>query len=149
MENYIIVFSNYRQTQYWIYFDSQRKGWIGWLCLMLKSVWLSLWTTRLITSHQYATLRTATLGWNHASLRYSYPWNLLQPAISRINKADFEAVIVKTTVPREDKMKPSFKNQVIAMLPILVRQPRTQKVNLCLTYLVMSHCKILCFELLY
>ena len=58
-------------------------------------------------------------------------------------------VIVKTTVPREDKMKPSFKNQVIAMLPILVRQPRTQKVNLCLTYLVMSHCKILCFELLY
>lgn len=38
------------------------------------------------------------------------------PAISRINNAAFEAVVVTNTIPQEDKMKHCSKIQVLATL---------------------------------
>lgn len=38
------------------------------------------------------------------------------PAISRINNAAFEAVVVTNTIPQEDKMKHCSKIQVLAIL---------------------------------
>lgn len=114
-----------KQTQCWVSFDSQRMKAIGVNRVVLFDAILV--NDKTDTCCQYVTLRTATLGWNRESLRYSYSWNLLWPAISRINKADCKAVVVKTTVPKEDKMKLSSKIQAVAILTILVRQSRIHK----------------------
>ncbi|EPQ01808.1 Ribose-phosphate pyrophosphokinase 2 [Myotis brandtii] len=51
----------------------------------------------------------------------SLPWDLLWPAVSRINSAPFEAVVVTNTIPQEDKMSHCSKIQVIDISMILAK----------------------------